>query len=84
MYKILFKWSKAIYEKCDRIVISSPSFREYFEKELIIKDKVFNVVNQPILNSTKRRNQLFIKTNTIWFMLETLENFNLLIYLLMQ
>ena len=52
-YKILFKWSKAIYSKCDRIVISSPSFKEYFEKELNIKDKVFNVVNQPILNSTK-------------------------------
>ena len=52
-YKILYKWSKAIYEKCDRIVISSPSFKEYFEKELNIKDKVFNVVNQPILNSIK-------------------------------
>lgn len=52
-YKILYKWSKAIYEKCDRIVISSPSFKEYFEKELNIKNKVFNVVNQPILNSTK-------------------------------
>lgn len=52
-YKILFKWSKSIYSKCDRIVISSPSFKEYFEKELGIKDKVFNVVNQPILNSTK-------------------------------
>ena len=52
-YKLLYKWSKSIYEKCDRIVISSPSFKEYFEKELNIKDKVFNVVNQPILNSTK-------------------------------
>ena len=53
MYKVLFKWSKSIYSKCDRIVISSPSFKEYFEKELDIKGKVFNVVNQPILNSTK-------------------------------
>lgn len=53
MYKILYKWSKSIYQRCDRIVISSPSFKEYFEKELNIKDKVFNVVNQPILNSTK-------------------------------
>ena len=53
MYKILYKWSKYIYQRCDRIVISSPSFKEYFEKELNIKDKVFNVVNQPILNSTK-------------------------------
>ena len=53
MYKILYRWSKNIYSKCDRIVISSPSFKEYFEKELKITDKVFNVVNQPILNSTK-------------------------------
>ena len=52
-YKILYKWSKSIYSRCDRIVISSPSFKEYFEKELGIKDKVFNVVNQPILNSNK-------------------------------
>ena len=52
MYKILFRWSKSIYSKCDRIVISSPSFKKYFENELKIKDKVFNVVNQPILNST--------------------------------
>ena len=52
-YKILYKWSKSIYSRCDRIVISSPSFREYFEKELCVKDKVFNVVYQPILNSTK-------------------------------
>ena len=61
MYKVLFKWSKAIYEKCDRIVISSPSFREYFEKELNIKDKVFNVVNQPILNSTKKAEPVVYK-----------------------
>lgn len=53
MYKVLYKWSKSIYERCDRIVISSPSFKEYFENELGIKDKVFNVVNQPILLSNK-------------------------------
>ncbi len=53
VYKILYKWSKSLYSRCDRIVISSPSFKEYFEKELGIKDKVFNVVNQPILNSSK-------------------------------
>lgn len=52
-YKILYKWSKSIYTRCDRIVISSPSFKEYFVKELQIEDKVFNVVNQPIISSTK-------------------------------
>lgn len=53
VYKILFKWSKSIYQRCDRIVVSSPSFKEYFENELGVKDKVFNVVNQPILFSNK-------------------------------
>ena len=61
MYKILFKWSKAIYSKCDKIVISSPSFKEYFENELGIKDKGFNVVNQPILNSTKQNKAIEYK-----------------------
>jgi len=60
-YKILFKWSKSIYERCDRIVVSSPSFKEYLEKELGIKDKVFNVVNQPILNSTKESEPIVYK-----------------------
>ena len=27
LYKILYKWSKSIYTRCDRIVISSPSFK---------------------------------------------------------
>ena len=57
-YKILYKWSKAIYSKCDKIVISSPSFKEYFENELGIRDKVFNVVNQPILNSNKHSEEI--------------------------
>jgi len=63
MYKILYRWSKSIYSKCDRIVISSPSFKEYFEKELNIKDKVFNVVNQPILNSSNRSNEPIVYQN---------------------
>lgn len=50
-YKILFKWSKALYTKCDRIVISSPSFKEYFEKELGVTDKNFRHISQPIINS---------------------------------
>ena len=58
VYKILYKWSKSIYSRCDRIVISSPSFKEYFEKELQIFDKGFKVVNQPILNSTKHNDSV--------------------------
>ena len=53
-FKIIRKWSKSIYSRCDRIVISSPSFKDYFVKELHIEDKVFNVVNQPIIKSSKQ------------------------------
>ena len=33
-YKILYKWSKSIYSKANRILISSPSFAKYFENVL--------------------------------------------------
>lgn len=34
LYKILYKWSRAIYKNADKILISSPCFAEYFEKIL--------------------------------------------------
>lgn len=52
VYKILYKWSKSIYSRCDKIVISSPSFKDYFVNELHINDKGFNTINQPILLSS--------------------------------
>lgn len=52
-YKILYKWSTSLYKKCDKIIISSPSFKDYFVNELHISDKGFPVVNQPILLSNK-------------------------------
>ena len=54
IYKILYKWSKSLYEKCDEIIVSSPSFKEYFENELNIKDKKFVHINQPILESRNK------------------------------
>lgn len=51
VYKILYRWSKSLYEKCDEIIISSPSFKDYFNNVLKISDKKFPVVYQPILNS---------------------------------
>ena len=67
-YKILYKWSKSIYQRFDRIVISSPSFKEYFVKELQIEDKVFNVVNQPIISSNKELEPIKYqnKTNLVY------------------
>lgn len=54
MYKVLYKWSVSLYKRFDKILISSPSFKEYFNKELKILDKGFNVVHQPILLSNKK------------------------------
>lgn len=39
LYKLLYKISKATYNKADLITISSKSFKKYFENELQIKDK---------------------------------------------
>lgn len=51
IYKILFAWSKSLYRKCDEIVVSSPSFIDYFNNVLGIKDKKYVYINQPILVS---------------------------------
>lgn len=51
IYKLLFKWSVSLYRNCDEIIISSPSFKEYFEKVLNITDKSFVHINQPIIKS---------------------------------
>ena len=53
IYKLLYKWSVSLYRECDKIIVSSPSFKDYFENELHIKDKGFKTVYQPILNSNK-------------------------------
>lgn len=49
MYKVLFKWSKKLYGECDRILVSSPSFKNYFNDILKITDKAIIYVPQPSL-----------------------------------
>lgn len=46
MYKVLYKWSKKIYSKADKILIGSPSFAGYFDKVLKIKADKFTYVPQ--------------------------------------
>lgn len=50
IYKILYKWSVSLYSKVDKIIVSSPSFIEYFKNVLHI-EKPFVHINQPILRS---------------------------------
>lgn len=49
IYKILYRWSKNLYLKCDQILVSSPSFVSYFHDVLNLKDKPFTYVPQPAL-----------------------------------
>ena len=47
MYKMLFRWSRNLYLACDKIMVSSPSFADYFKEVLHIIDKPFPYVPQP-------------------------------------
>ena len=46
IYKILYKWSRSIYSKADKILISSPSFTEYFDKILKLPTNNISFVPQ--------------------------------------
>ena len=50
IYKILYSWSRKLYLGCDKILVSSPSFVDYFKNILKI-DKPFAYVPQPSLRS---------------------------------
>ena len=50
-YKILYKWSKSIYSKCDKILLSSPSFKDYFYDVLKLENKYYKYIPQPPLFS---------------------------------
>lgn len=48
MYKILYKWSKKLYEQVDHVIIGSPSYEEYFKNVLKLEKKM-NLVSLPSL-----------------------------------
>ncbi|NCA96046.1 MAG: glycosyltransferase WbuB [Methanomicrobia archaeon] len=54
IYKLLFRWSRSLYRKCDKILVSSPSFVDYFHDVLKISDKPFVYVPQPSLSSSAK------------------------------
>ena len=51
-YNLLLMWSKRIYHSVDRILVSSPSFIEYFEDVIKIKNEsICKFVPQPTLET---------------------------------
>ncbi len=52
-YKALFKWSRDLYAQVDKIIVSSPSFVDYFKNTLNLPDKHYVYINQPILKGEK-------------------------------
>lgn len=48
-YKILYKWSKSLYSKADKVLIGSPSFKQYFSDVLKLRTDNISFVPQPSL-----------------------------------
>lgn len=48
MYRILYRWSKKLYEQVDHVLIGSPSYASYF-KDVLKLDKKMTFVPQPSL-----------------------------------
>lgn len=48
-YRLLYRWSKNLYSKADKILIGSPSFKQYFNKVLNIKNIDIEYIPQPSL-----------------------------------
>lgn len=49
MYKVLYRWSRKIYSEADEILISSPSFYDYFRDVLHLGEKKIAFCMQPPL-----------------------------------
>ena len=48
-YRILYHWSKKLYEGCDRILVGSPSFKDYFVNKLKMSGENIVYIPQPSL-----------------------------------
>lgn len=49
LYRVLYLWSKSIYKKADKILISSPSFKDYFSDVLKLDTSNIAEAYQPPL-----------------------------------
>lgn len=53
LYRHLYKWSRSIYSKADKILVGSPSFAEYFDKTLKLStDNIYYVPQCSLIEKT--------------------------------
>ena len=48
-YRILYKWSRSLYEKVDHVILGSPSFKQYFDDVLKLPNIKTSYIPQPSL-----------------------------------
>ena len=48
-YRILYKWSRSLYEKVDHVILGSPSFKQYFDDVLKLPHIKTSYIPQPSL-----------------------------------
>ena len=49
VYKLLYKWSRSLYSHADKVIIGSPSFDQYFDDVLNLKQIPTTFIPQPSL-----------------------------------
>lgn len=64
LYDFFYKWSRKIYSKATKLLVSSPSFLEYF-KNVLKLDLDYGVLPQPCLEVKKVNEPIVYKENTI-------------------
>ena len=52
MYKILYRWSRDLYEKVDHVILGSPSYEEYFKNVLKLEKKTTFVPLPSLIESS--------------------------------
>lgn len=63
-YKFFYEWSKSIYSKATKLLVSSPSFLDYF-KNVLKLDLDYGVLSQPCLEIKEDIKPVIYKENTI-------------------
>lgn len=64
LYEILKIWSKYIYKRCDKILLSSPSFKDYFSSYLKLSYLDMAYVPQPAFLPHKNKEDIVYKDPT--------------------